>query len=729
MQTRRDFLKALGIAGSGLLLPISLSGCSTLPTASTDPQTWDINAWLHITPANDIIFYLDRVEMGQGTMTGLTTLIAEELNTAPHLIQVRAAPVNKSFANPKFGIQITGGSTSLITSFEPLSTAAAQAREMLRAAAALRFQVDMKQVQARDGYIEYNGAQIPFGQLADSASKLSRPDVTLKTPQQYRFIGKPLTRLDAAMKVKGSGKYGIDTQLPNLHIAALKRCPVIGGTVKSWQANGADNMPRVKKVVAVPMGIAVLADSFWHAEKALEKITVEWDLPELAQRSTADIKAEFARLAKEESGRSMRNDGDAQDAIEESAHKLNATYTVPYLAHVTMEPMNCTVNLTDDLCEVWAPTQAPDVCAAIAEEVSGLRRSQVKVHTTLIGGGFGRRLNVDYVVEAVHIAKASGVPVKLVFSREDDVRHDFYRPAAHTEMAAGLDANGRITGWSHKNVCPAVLTWSFQELATAVLPAWLPDGMVRGTANLGPVVYGSLMADPPSTEGAIEYGYDVDNVEVRHVQSDPGLRTGFWRSVGHSINAFMVESFMDELAHQAGKDPVQFRLDHLRNNPRMANVLKIAADKGGWGKPSVAGASQGIAVHPSFGSYAAQLVEASVSNGQIRVHRVVVAIDCGKIVNPDIVTMQMESGVIFGLTAALKGDITLKDGAVQQSGFGDYSLLRLNESPKIEVHLVNSSEEPGGVGEPGVPPAAPALANAVFAATGKRLRDLPLRLT
>lgn len=729
MQTRRDFLKTLGIAGTGLLLPISLSGCSTTPTVSSAaPETWDVNAWLHITPGNDIIFYLDRTEMGQGTMTGLTTLIAEELNTAPHLIKVKTAPVNSAFNNPKFGIQITGGSTSMISSFEPLSITAAQAREMLRAAAALRFQVDVKQVQARDGYIEYNGAQIPFGQLAESASQLSRPDVKLKSPQHYRFIGKPLVRLDAPMKAQGTAKFGIDTQLPELYSAALKRCPVIGGTVKSWQANGADRMPRVKKVVAIPNGVAVLADSFWHAQKALEKVTVEWELPPLAKRSTADIKAEFARLAKEESGRSVRNDGDAQDAIAESAQQVNATYTAPYLAHATMEPMNCTVRLTDDLCEVWAPTQAPDVCAAIAEEISGLRRSQIQVHTTLMGGGFGRRLNVDYVVEAVHIARESKLPVKLVFSREDDIRHDFYRPAAHTEMAAGLDGKGRITGWSHKNVCPAILAYSFQELATAVLPAWLPDGMVRSTASLGPMVYGGLLADPPSTEGAMEYSYDVDNVEVRHVQTDPGLRTGFWRSVGHSINAFMVESFMDELSHKAGQDPVQFRLAHLKNNPRMANVLKVAAEKGNWGQPRTPGAAQGIAVHPSFGSYAAQLVEASVSNGQIRVHRVVVAIDCGRIVNPDVVAMQMESGVIFGLTAALKGDITIKDGAVQQGGFGDYSLLRLNESPAIEVHLVNSNEEPGGVGEPGVPPAAPALANAVFAATGQRLRDLPLKL-
>lgn len=729
MQTRREFLKTLGIAGSGLILPVALSGCITAPSTPSQPATWKPNAWLRITPENDILFYLDRVEMGQGTMTGLTTLIGEELNTAPHLIQVITAPVHKDFINPLYGIQITGGSTSVRSDHDRLREAGAEARERLRSAAALRFEVGIEKMQPVDGYIEYNGARIPFGQLAESASQLSKPKFKLKSPAQYRFIGKPGIRLDAAMKARGTGKFGIDTQLPELYTAVLKRCAVIGGTVKSWQANGADQMPRVKKVVAVPMGVAVLADSFWHAQKALEKVTVEWDLPELAQRSSADIKTEFARLAKEESGRSTRSDGDAEDAIAEAAHPLSATYTVPYLAHATMEPMNCTVRLTDDECEIWAPTQAPDVCAAVAEEVSGLRRSQIKVHTTLIGGGFGRRLNVDYAVEAVHIAKASGLPVKLVFSREDDIRHDFYRPAAHTELAAGLDTRGRITGWSHKNVCPAILTWSFQELAKAVLPAWLPDGMVSGTAGLGPMLYGSMLADPPSTEGAMEYSYDVENVEVSHVQSDPGLRTGFWRSVGHSINAFMIESFMDELAQKAGQDPVQFRLAHLSHNPRMAGVLKLVAEKGNWGKPSVAGAKQGIAVHPSFGSYVAQLVETSVIGNQIKLHRVVVAADCGRIINPDIVVAQMEGGVIFGLTAALKGEISLHKGVVEQSGFSDYQLLRMNEAPKVEVHLVNSNEEPGGVGEPGVPPAAPALANALFAATGQRLRDLPLRLT
>ena len=728
MQNRRDFLKTLGIVGSGLIVEVSLSGCATrLPDAPDD--NFQPNAWLQITPQNDIIFYLHSVEMGQGTMTGLTTLIAEELNTAPHLITVKTAPVHPDFINPVYGVQITGGSTSVRAWYTPLRTAAAQSREMLRSAAAQTLGADPALIEVRDAHVVYNNTRIPFGQFVNAASELSVPKVTLKAEKDFRFIGRYDTRLDSQMKVRGTGVYGIDVKLPELYIAALKRCDVIGGTVKSWQSNGADKMPRVKKIVEIPTGIAVLADSFWHAQKALEKITVEWDLPDLAQRSSADIKEEFARLAAEKSGRSHRDDGNSSRAIDDAPTHLTATYTVPYLAHATMEPMNCTVRLDKDRCDIWAPTQAADVSAAMAEEVTGLRRSNIHIHTTLIGGGFGRRLNVDYVKEACQIAKASGLPVKLIFSREDDIRHDFYRPAAHAELRAGVDANQRITGWQHKNVCPTILAYTAQEMAPAILPAWLPDGMVRFSANLGAKFYGSVLADTPSSEGAIEYGYDVENVEVRVINTDPGLRTGFWRSVGHSFNAFMIEGFMDELAHQAGADPVEFRLAHLQNNPRMANVLKQVAEKGGWGKPSQPGLYQGIAVHPSFGSYVAQLVEISISGNEVKLHRVVVAADCGKLVNPDIVVMQMESGVIFGLTAALRGEITLKDGAVQQSNFSDYPLLRLNESPAIEVHLIHNGDEPGGVGEPGVPPAAPALANAIFAATGKRLRDLPLKLS
>lgn len=728
MSSRRDFLKGVGLVGGGLILDLSLTACAT-PLPHSEADDFEPDAWLQITPDNDIRFYLNSVEMGQGTMTGMTTLIAEELNTEPYMIEVRSAGLHPDYVNPFYGVQVTGGSTSMRLYYDVLRRTAAQAREMLRSAAATELGVDGALLEIRDKYVVYRDTRIPLGRFVAAAQGVSRPDVTLKAEQDFRFIGRESIRLDGAMKVRGTAQYGIDVQLPELYIAMVKRCPVNGGGVESWRDNGAATLPGVKAVVAIPNGIAVVAETYWHAQRALKNISVSWTLPDLATRSSEDISSEFAELAVTESGRSALSIGDATRDIESASRQHAATYRLPYLAHTTMEPMNCTVRLSQDLCEIWVPTQVPPVCASIAEEVTGLRRNQIQVHTTLSGGGFGRRLSVDYVMEATHIAKATGLPIKLVFSREDDVQHDYYRPAAHADIRAGLDERGYITGWYQKNVNPNILPYAFQEFATAVLPAWLPDGLVRGMANLGPFVYGKMLMDPASTEGAIEFGYDCQSADVRHVQADPGLRTGYWRSVGHSINAFVVESFADELAHQAGLDPLQFRLNNLQNNPRLAAVLRQVAEAGNWGKPSLSGSVQGIAAHYSFGSYVAELVEASVVNNDIRVHKVTVAIDCGKTVNPDIVKAQMEGGVIFGLTAALHSEITIQDGRVQQSNFHDYPLLRMNEAPEIEVCILSSDAAPGGVGEPGVPPVAPALANAVFAATGKRLRNLPLRLS
>lgn len=728
MNSRREFLKAMGLVGGGLILELSLSGCTT-PLPHGNARDFEPDAWLQITPQNDIRFYLNSVEMGQGTMTGMATLIAEELNTEPYMIEVKSAGVHADYVNPFYGVQVTGGSTSTRIYYDVLRRSAAQAREMLRAAAAAELGVDVALLEVRDKHIIYRDTRLPMGRFVQAAQSLSRPEVSLKSERDFRFIGRPSVRLDGAMKVRGTAQYGIDVQLPDLFTALVKRCPVQGGHIESWSPNGADELPGVKAIVPIANGVAVVAETYWHAQRALQAITVSWAMPALSQRSSEDIRREFEALAASESGRSALSVGDARADIRAAALQHAATYRLPYLAHATMEPMNCTVRLRDDHCEIWVPTQVPSVCAAIAEEVTGLRRHQITVHTTLLGGGFGRRLSVDYALEATQIAKATGLTIKLVFSREDDMQHDYYRPAAHAEIKAGLDEQGRITGWHQKNVNPNILPYAFQEFATAVLPAWLPDGLVRGLANLGPWVYGTLLMDPASTEGAVEFGYDSVSAEVRHVQADPGLRTGYWRSVGHSINAFVVESFMDELAHRAGRDPLQFRLQHLAGNPRLAAVLRQVAEVGRWGAPMEPGSAQGIAAHYSFGSYVAQLVEVSVVEGDIRVHRVTVAIDCGKTINPDIIKAQMEGGVIFGLTAALRGEITLQDGRVQQTNFHDYPLLRMHEAPAITVHIVSSAEAPGGVGEPAVPPIAPALANALFAATGQRLRDLPLRLS
>lgn len=730
--SRRQFLQQGLRSGAGLLIACQLpltSGCATRLPHSSAPA-WEPNAWLQITPDNDLIFYLDRTEMGQGTLTGLTTLIAEELNTPPQHITVFTAGVHADFKNPIYGIQVTGGSTSTFSAWQPLRNAAATAREMLKHAAAAKWQGQASECIVEDKQVRCGERVLSFGDLADAASEQSPPDEPPLTPRaQWRYIGKVNQRLDAKMKVSGKATYGIDAGVPLAYRAALLRCPVRGGKVKSYDAREAMARPGVIKVVAIDTGIAVLSESYWIAAQALKTITVHWDYPELKSENDQTIQQGFLDTLADHDGKKVRKDGDGKKGLAAASKTLSALYQVPYLAHATMEPMNCTVVLSDDHCEVWAPTQGPDMVAALVEAETGLRRSQITVNTTLMGGGFGRRINQDYAVEATQIAKACGLPVQLIWSREDDTRNDFYRPAAFAELRAGLDQNGNLHTWSYKSSSTNIMAYGFQQMVGAVLPAWLPDGMVSGMGSLGPSLYGGMLEDATSVEGAKEYHYDTPNVEVRHVHYDPGIPVGFWRSVGHSFNGFFVESFMDELAHAAAADPLAFRLRHLQGNPRLKRTLEILAEKTNWGQPSAPGRTQGLASHPSFNAYVSQLAEISVENNRIRVHRVVCVVDCGTTVNPDIVRMQMESGIIFGLTAALYGNITVKDGAVEQSNFGDYPLLRLTETPQIEVYIVDSDAPPTGVGEPGVPPIAPAVANAVFRATGQRLRSLPLKLS
>ena len=730
--SRRDFLKSGITASTGLLVACQLplmSGCATRLPHSSAPA-WEPNAWIQITPDNELVFYLDRTEMGQGTLTGMTTLIAEELHTPPHHISVHTAGVHPDYRNPVYGVQVTGGSTSMKTSWEPLRVAAATAREMLIMAAASQWQVQPASCRITDKTVISEGRVFTFGDLADIAKEQPVPDHPPLTPKdRWQFIGKVNQRLDARMKVAGTATFGIDAGVPFAYRAALLRCPVRGGTVKSYDARKAMELPGVIKVVAIDTGIAVLSESYWVAQQALKTISVNWDYPELKNKSSARIHQEFASALAEESGTNVREDGDGSDGLAQAASTLSATYEVPYIAHATMEPMNCTVVLSEDQCEVWAPTQGPDLVAALVEGVTGLRRSQIQVHTTLMGGGFGRRLNQDFAVEAAKIAKVAELPVQLIWSREDDTRNDFYRPTAIAEIKAGLDNEGNLHTWHYKATSTNILAYAFPEMVGAVLPAWFPDGLVSAMGSLGPTIYGGMLTDATSVEGAKEYHYDTPNVEVRHVHHDPGVPVGFLRSVGHSFNGFFVESFMDELAHLADQDPMAYRLAHLQGNPRLCHTLEVLADKGGWGQPSRAGLTQGVASHPSFDSYVSQLAEVSVSDDNIRVHRVVCVVDCGTVVNPDIVRMQMESGIIFGLTAALYGNISIKDGRVEQDNFGNYPLLRIHETPEIEVHIIDSDEAPTGVGEPGVPPIAAAVANAVFRATGKRLRQLPLSLS
>lgn len=727
---RRHFLKTTALLGTVLVVELNLPGCATTGHHTANPGDWEADAWLSLDPNGQITFVLDRVEMGQGTMTGLTTLIAEELNVSPATIKVVAARADRRYANPDFGIQITGGSTSLKAAYLPLRQAAAAMRMALVNAAATIWHVDANQIIAEAGRVIHGDRSMGYGELIHEAARLGLPEedeIQLKTPDQFRYIGKPGARLDAQMKVLGTGTFGIDVQRPVLYKAALKRCPVPGATLKSWHDTGASKRPGIKRVIAIDTGVAVIAENWWQAQQALSLIEIEWDDLDLNHIATERVFATFAQAAKDESGKKVRSEGDGADALDDATTVLDVEYRAPYLAHATLEPQNCTVELSSDFCEIWAPTQGPDVVAAWAENITGLSRSRIEVHTTLIGGGFGRRLTQDFAIEAVKIAKACGLPIQLIWSRQDDIQHDVYRPAALARMRAGFDHSKQLTVCAAKVVTPSIMANIFGHMAGAVLPAAAPDWAANAAGSMGPL-YGTVLEDPSCTEGIADTLYGVPNLEVRHIVSDPGVPVGYWRSVGHSYTAFFMESFIDELAHHTGEDPVVFRRRLLADSPRMLNVLNVLAEKGQWGNPTP-GRFQGLAIHKSFASYVGQIAEISIENGKIRVHHVTCVVDCGMTITPDIVVAQMEGGVQFGLAAALYGEITHSKGAVVQSGFQDYPLLRMQEAPTVDVHLIASHEPPTGVGEPGVPPIAPAVANAVFAATSHRLRSLPLRLT
>ncbi|BFM14918.1 xanthine dehydrogenase family protein molybdopterin-binding subunit [Maricurvus nonylphenolicus] len=726
-QSRRGFLKLLGLSSGGLLVTAPLTACASAAFQPAGDSGVQANPFIFIGTDNQVTLYLPQTEMGQGVMHGLSTLVAEELNLAPQRIHSIHAPPHDSFANPLFGMQLTGGSTSIAGHYEPLRHAAAQARELLLSAAAQKLSAPKDQLVMQDGEVIWQGQGYPVGDFAEVATTLPAPDVvTTKQPQDFRFIGKDSQRVDGLAKVTGQAEFGMDVDFPGLYRAVVKRCPVIGGKVKRFDASQAQAMAGVKTVVEIFNGVAVVADNYWQAKQAANVIEVEWDKPNLASYSSANLLAEM-QGALEQKGDKGVDEGNAKKALKQAAQVVTADYSAPFLAHATMETMNCTVKLDGNRAEVWVPSQGAGLSQEIAHEYSGIDRDNIVVHTTMLGGGFGRRANQDYVAEAVSIAKAAGVPVQLVWSREDDMQNDFYRPAAIARMRAGVDSNGTISAWTAKRAGPNIMPYTVDEAAGLLLPEFMPQGFVEWISKRGYGIFDGWQVDHSSIEGLYE-GYDVENKEVRHVTVDPGLRVGFWRSVGHSFSGFFAESFMDEVAHATGQDPVAIRLAHTHHQARKRKVIEVAAEKAGWGQAK-AGISQGVAAVTSFSSHVAQVVDVSVENNQIKVHRVVCVVDCGRAVNPDMIKSQMESGIIFGMTAALHGDITLDKGSVVQSNFHDYPLLRMQETPEIDVHIIDGDEAPTGVGEPGLPPIAAAIGNAVFAATGQRLRQLPLRLT
>jgi isoquinoline 1-oxidoreductase beta subunit len=704
--TRRDFLKISAAAGGGLLINFSLPGAMTADAQTGSAADFELNAWLRISSDDVITIQVASAEMGQGIMTGISMLIAEELDADWNTIKAEFAPAGKDYYNPLMKRQATGGSTAIRGFWEVAREAGAVAREMLLEATAQRWSVLSNNCRIENGTIFHDASQrsLRYGDIASAAAKLPVPtSVFLKEPDEFVLIGKPIPRLDTPEKVDGSAIFGSDVQLPGLHTAVVARCPFIGGKVRSYNSKKAMKVKGVRKVVQITSGVAVIADHFWAASKGRDALTIKWDEGPNAKLDNDAIISSFANALNDDKDIDIRQDGDINANIKIAAKILEAKYTAPYQAHVCMEPMNATADVRADGCDIYVGTQGQTATQQTAMKLTGLPEEKVKVHSTYLGGGFGRRGEQDFIIDAVECSQAAGKPVKVIWTREDDIMHDQYRPATYNLLRGGIDASGKIIAWEHRIAGPSILARAFPN-----------------------AVKGSL--DGSSTMGASDIPYSFDHARVSYAMVNPGVPVGFWRSVGSSQNAYITECFFDELAALAGRDPLQARLQLLGEGSRHTGALTLAAEKAGWGKTLPAGHAQGIAVAKSFNTWAAQVAEVSIERGRVRVHRVTCAVDCGLIINPDSIRAQMESAVVYGLTACIKGEITIAGGKVEQSNFDNYPLLRIDECPEIDVHIVDSSESPSGIGEPGVPPVAPAVANAVFALTGKPVRSLPIRL-
>jgi isoquinoline 1-oxidoreductase beta subunit len=697
---RRRFLKASALAGGGLIIGITLTGCGKPSDSAAAPGVGgQPNAWLRIAGDGSITILIDKSEMGQGVYTALPTLIADELEVPLSAVKVEFAPAGKDYVNTLLGTQITGGSTSVREAWTKLRTAAAQARAMLISAAAERMKTDAAKLKLADGaVVGPDGQKLGFGQLAEAASKLAPPkDAKPKARADYTLIGKASPRLDTPSKVDGTATFGIDVKLAGMKYAALAQSPALGGSVKAVDSSAAEKLPGVVKVVTLKSGVAVVAEHYWQARVARDALKITWDAGPNAGLSSAKVMAGLK--AASGTGQSARKDGDVAAALKAAKRQVSASFELPLLAHATMEPMNCTADAKADGCDVYVGTQIQQFAQNAVAGALGIKPEQVRIHTQMLGGGFGRRLEVDFIPAAAELSRAVGAPVQLIWSREDDMTHDAYRPAAFDTATAAFDANNALSAVHLKLVSPSV------------------------TARMFPPVVEKAV-DPFAVEAAANYLYDVPNVGVDYLRHEVGVTVGYWRSVSHSLNCFVVESFMDELAHVAGKDPFEFRRGLLGNQPRAKRVLEEVASRAAWGKAE-AGHHQGIALMEGYGTYIAQVADISVTGGKLKVHKVTCVADCGQMVNPKIVESQISGAMVYGLSAALYGEITLEDGKVRQANFDTYRVTRMNDVPLLEVHLLDSSESPGGVGEPGVGPIAPAIANALFAATGQRVRALP----
>lgn len=697
--SRREFLATAASGGAALVIAMTLPACGAAPRPGP-PAGGELNAWLKVGGDNTITVLVDRSEMGQGVYTALPMLLAEELEVDLATIRIVAAPVGDAYINKGNGGQITGTSNSVSDAWVKLRTAGAQARTMLITAAANTWGVTPGDCHADKGRIfSKQGKSLSYGELAEAASKLAVPTtVTLKEPVSFKLIGRRVPRLDTPGKVDGSAEFGIDVKLPGMLHAALAQSPVLGGVAQTVDSAAAEKMPGVRKVLPCPQGVVVVADHYWQALQARSALKIGWDAGQNARLDNATIRATLAGALKSSAGLAARTDGDPAQARTAARKTVRAVYELPMLAHAPMEPMNCTADVRGDGCDLYVGTQVQQLSQSAAATAAGLPPEKVRVFTTLLGGSFGRRLETDFIAPAVLASKAVGRPVKLIWTREDDMTHDIFRPPAAIDISGAFDANHKLAVWDFHAASPSA------------------------TARYDPT-----SKDPFDSvlEAAANYFYDVPNVVVRYSRQETGVDYGYLRSVSHAINCFAIESFMDELATAAGQNGYEFRRGLLENKPRHRRVLEAAAQQAGWGA-APAGRFQGLALMEGYGTVLAGVAEISIESGEAKVHRIVCVVDCGQVVNPAIIESQVEGGLIFGLSAALYGDVTIKAGSVQQQNFNTYRVLRINEIPRIDVHLLPSDELPGGIGEPAVALVAPAIGNAICAATGKRLRSLPI---
>ncbi|WP_027779335.1 xanthine dehydrogenase family protein molybdopterin-binding subunit [Paraburkholderia caledonica] len=718
--SRRTFLKLSvtvgAAAGGGLLLGFSMPAVSQDQKAGKSVIGGDANeaaqngvfapnAFIQIDTAGKVTLVIPKVEMGQGVYTSIPMLIAEELEVPLDTVTLdHAPPDEKLFTDPLLGGQLTGGSTSIRYAWEPMRKAGATARMLLIGAAAQQWQVDAASCHAKSGQVIHaaSNRSIGYGQLVDAAAKLPVPqNVPLKDPKDFKIIGTAVKRLDSPEKVDGTATFGLDVRLPDMVYAAIANCPVFGGKLASVDDTNAKKIPGVRQVVKIDNAVAVIGDHTWAAKRGLQALDIQWNEGADAKLSMKQIVDDLAN-ASQRNGAVARKDGDVVHAFSNAKTRVDAVYQQPFLAHATMEPINCTVHVRPDGCEIWLGSQVPTRVRDAAMAVTGLPADKIVVHNHLIGGGFGRRLEFDMVTQAVKIGKQVSTPVKVLWTREEDIQHDMYRPYYYDKISAGLDANGKPLAWQHRIVGSSIMA--------RFAPPAFKDGL-----------------DPDAVEVASDLPYDLPNQLVDYVRQEPhAIPTAFWRGVGPTRGTFVVESFIDELAAEAKVDPVKYRRDLLGKTPRALNVLNTATQAANWGSALPKGQGRGVSVMHAFGSYFAIVVDVAVDQGEVAVKRVVCAVDCGMVVNPNTVEAQVQGGIIFGITAALYSEITIKDGRVEQNNFTDYRMLRIDETPPIDVHIVKSSEAPGGIGEPGTAALAPALTNAIFAATGKRLRQLPV---